>query len=61
MQVNYASCPARRHYSHFFHRKNTYGPIAAKAISVIAKELETTMGLCGVNTIAEIDDHVLAV
>src|ERR1700748_1325756 len=33
----------------------------AKAISLIAKELETTMGLCGVNTIAEIDDHVLAV
>jgi L-lactate dehydrogenase (cytochrome) len=32
----------------------------AKAIEVIAKELETTMGLCGVNTIAEIDDHVLA-
>jgi L-lactate dehydrogenase (cytochrome) len=33
----------------------------AKAIEVIAKELETTMGLCGVNTIAEIDDHVLAI
>src|SRR6201996_4386889 len=32
----------------------------AKAIEVIAKELETTMGLCGVNTIAEIDDHWLA-
>jgi L-lactate dehydrogenase (cytochrome) len=32
-----------------------------KAIGVIAKELETTMGLCGVNTIAEIDDKVLAV
>jgi L-lactate dehydrogenase (cytochrome) len=32
-----------------------------KAISVIAKELETTMGLCGVNTIGEIDDKVLAV
>ena len=30
----------------------------AKAISLIAKELETTMGLCGVNTIAEIDDRV---
>ena len=25
------------------------------------KELTTTMGLCGVNTIAEIDDKVLAV
>jgi L-lactate dehydrogenase (cytochrome) len=33
----------------------------AKAIDVIAKELETTMGLCGVNTIAEIDDNVLAI
>jgi len=33
----------------------------AKAISIIAKELETTMGLCGVNTIAEIDDRVVAV
>jgi L-lactate dehydrogenase (cytochrome) len=32
-----------------------------KAISLIAKELETTMGLCGVNTIAEIDDGVIAV
>src|SRR5881392_3463786 len=29
----------------------------AKALGLIAKELETTMGLCGVNTIAEIDDH----
>ena len=33
----------------------------AKAIDIIAKELITTMGLCGVNTIAEIDDHVLAI
>ena len=33
----------------------------AKAIDVIAKELLTTMGLCGVNTVAEIDDNVLAV
>jgi len=33
----------------------------AKAIYILAKELTTTMGLCGVNTIAEIDDHVLAV
>jgi L-lactate dehydrogenase (cytochrome) len=32
-----------------------------KAISLIARELETTMGLCGVNTIAEIDDGVIAV
>src|ERR1700740_2761671 len=33
----------------------------AKAIDVLAKELTTTMGLGGVNTIAEINDHVLAV
>src|SRR5437868_15001299 len=37
------------------------GPGVAKAIDLIAAELSTTMGLCGVNTIAEIDDHVLAV
>src|SRR5437762_5450840 len=37
------------------------GPGVAKAIELIAAELSTTMGLCGVNTIAEIDDHVLAV
>jgi L-lactate dehydrogenase (cytochrome) len=33
----------------------------AKALDILAKELITTMGLCGVNTIAEIDDHVLAI
>ena len=33
----------------------------AKAIETIRKELDTTMGLCGINTIAEIDDNVLAV
>jgi len=33
----------------------------AKAIELIGKELTTTMGLCGVNTIAEIGDHVLVV
>jgi L-lactate dehydrogenase (cytochrome) len=33
----------------------------AKALDLIAGELKVTMGLCGVNTIAEIDDHVLAV
>src|ERR1700754_76945 len=33
----------------------------AKALDILAKELETTMGLCGVNTIAEIDDKVIAV
>jgi L-lactate dehydrogenase (cytochrome) len=33
----------------------------AKALDVLARELTTTMGLCGVNTIAEIDDRVIAV
>ncbi|MBI5262369.1 MAG: alpha-hydroxy-acid oxidizing protein [Bradyrhizobium sp.] len=33
----------------------------AKAIEIIQKELLTTMGLCGVNTVAEIDDRVIAV
>lgn len=36
------------------------GPGVAKAIDIIAKELSTTMGLCGVNSIAEIDEKVLA-
>jgi len=31
----------------------------AKALDILAKEMETTMGLCGVNTIAEIDRHIL--
>ena len=33
----------------------------AKALDILAKELTTTMGLCGVNRIEEIDDHVLAI
>jgi L-lactate dehydrogenase (cytochrome) len=33
----------------------------AKAIDIIRNELAVTMGLCGVNTIAEIDRRVLAV
>jgi L-lactate dehydrogenase (cytochrome) len=37
------------------------GPGVAKAIELIAKELSVTMGLCGVNTIAEIDERVIAV
>jgi L-lactate dehydrogenase (cytochrome) len=37
------------------------GPGVAKAIDLIANELSITMGLCGVNSIAEIDDHVIAV
>jgi len=33
----------------------------AKAIDILAREMLTTMGLCGVNTVAEINDDVLAV
>ncbi|ABD89641.1 alpha-hydroxy acid oxidase [Rhodopseudomonas palustris] len=36
------------------------GPGVAKAIDIIKNELSTTMALCGVNSIDEIDDHVLA-
>jgi L-lactate dehydrogenase (cytochrome) len=32
----------------------------AKAIDIIRNELLTTMGLCGVNTVAEINRKVLA-
>ena len=33
----------------------------AKAIDILGKEMLTTMGLCGVNKVAEIDDNLLAV
>ena len=32
-----------------------------RCLDIIRNELSVTMGLCGVNTIAEIDDHVLAI
>jgi L-lactate dehydrogenase (cytochrome) len=37
------------------------GPGVAKAIDIIRNEMLVTMGLCGVNTIADIDEHILAV
>jgi L-lactate dehydrogenase (cytochrome) len=37
------------------------GPGVTKALDIIARELSVTMGLCGVNTIAEIDGQILAV
>src|ERR1700712_4250122 len=53
------SCMIGRAY---IHGLGAYGgPGVAKAIDLIANELSTTMGLCGVNSIAEIDDHVIAV
>src|SRR6202051_1956223 len=46
----------------FVHGLGAFGEAGvAKAIDLIANELNVTMGLCGVNTIAEIDDHVLAI
>ena len=53
------SCMIGRAY---IHGLGAYGdPGVAKAIDIIRNELSVTMGLCGVNTIAEIDDHVLAI
>jgi L-lactate dehydrogenase (cytochrome) len=53
------SCMIGRAYAYGLGAAGQAG--VAKAIELISKELLTTMGLCGVNTIAEIDDHVLAV
>jgi L-lactate dehydrogenase (cytochrome) len=53
------SCMIGRAYVHGLGAGGETG--VAKAIDIIRNELNTTMGLCGINTIAEIDDHVLAV
>jgi L-lactate dehydrogenase (cytochrome) len=53
------SCMIGRAYAYGLGAAGEAG--VAKAIDILAKELHTTMGLCGVNTIAEIDDNVLAV
>jgi L-lactate dehydrogenase (cytochrome) len=53
------SCMIGRAYAYGLGAAGEAG--VAKAIDLIAKELTTTMGLCGVNTIAEIDDRVVAV
>src|SRR5216684_5112545 len=53
------SCMIGRAYVHGLGGGGEAG--VAKAIDLIRNELLTTMGLCGVNTIAEIDDHVLAI
>jgi L-lactate dehydrogenase (cytochrome) len=52
------SCMLGRAYAYGLGAAGQAG--VAKALELISKELLTTMGLCGVNTIAEIDDHVLA-
>ena len=53
------SCMIGRAYIHGLGAFGGHG--VAKAIDIIRNELSVTMGLCGVNTIAEIDDHVLAI
>src|SRR5215468_1063676 len=53
------SCMIGRAYAYGLGAAGQAG--VAKAIELIGKELSTTMGLCGVNTIAEIDDRVVAV
>src|SRR5438876_10357111 len=53
------SCMIRRAYAYGLGAGGEAG--VAKALDIIRNELLTTMGLCGVNTIAEIDDHVLAI
>ena len=52
------SCMIGRAYAHGLGAGGEAG--VAKAIDIICNELSVTMGLCGVNTIAEIDGRVLA-
>ena len=52
------SCMIGRAYAYGLGAAGQEG--VAKAIDLLAKELTTTMGLCGVNKISEIDDRVLA-
>jgi L-lactate dehydrogenase (cytochrome) len=52
------SCMIGRAYAYGLGAAGQEG--VAKAIDILARELTTTMGLCGVNRISEIDDHVLA-
>jgi L-lactate dehydrogenase (cytochrome) len=53
------SCMIGRAYTYGLGAGGEVG--VAKAIDIIRNELAVTMGLCGVNTIAEIDKRVLAV
>jgi L-lactate dehydrogenase (cytochrome) len=52
------SCMIGRAFAHGLGAGGEAGVM--KAIDIIRNELSVTMGLCGVNTIAEIDGHVLA-
>jgi L-lactate dehydrogenase (cytochrome) len=51
------SCMIGRAYAYGLGAGGQVG--VAKAIDIIRNELAVTMGLCGVNTIAEIDRRVL--
>jgi L-lactate dehydrogenase (cytochrome) len=53
------SCMIGRAYAYGLGAAGEAG--VAKAIDIIGKELLTTMGLCGINTIAEINEDALAV
>jgi L-lactate dehydrogenase (cytochrome) len=53
------SCMIGRAYAYGLGAAGEAG--VAKALELLGKELITTMGLCGINTIAEIDDRVIAV
>src|SRR3954451_283898 len=52
------SCMIGRAYAYGLGAAGEAG--VAKALDILAKEMITTMGLCGVNTIPEIDERVLA-
>jgi L-lactate dehydrogenase (cytochrome) len=58
LAVGAKSCMIGRAYAYGLGAAGQEG--VAKAIDLLAKELITTMGLCGVNKISEIDDQVLA-
>src|ERR1700756_1933152 len=53
------SCMIGRAYAYGLGAGGQVG--VAKAIDIIQKELLTTMGLCGVNKVDEIDDSIIAV
>src|SRR5690349_23177565 len=59
LAVGAKSCMIGRAYAYGLGAGGEAG--VAKALDILAKEMLTTMGLCGVNTIAEIDDNLLAV
>ena len=58
LAVGAKSCMIGRAFAHGLGAGGEAG--VAKALDLLAKELMTTMGLCGINTIAEIDERVLA-